>query len=245
MDSIVILLRKPVVQFGPKDFHTLRVNIKRIKALLFLIDSSTKNFKKKKYYKPFRQLFRQAGKVRELQLQETMLKKYPPEPALTMYFNHLELELHHEQQQFFTLANKHLRKSLKEKAKLITAAMDSIKSESVTAYLKKIREDIKSVLTSEILQEHDVHLLRKQIKELYYLQRIFQPDNNRLDIADDFQELLGQWHDCQVIRQDLLADAQNHKRPPEEIKAIMSLHRKVSAQATRLLAKIQTLKNKV
>ena len=245
MDSIMILLRKPAAQFGPKDFHALRVDIKRIKALMFLISANCTDFKRKKQFKPFRKLFRQAGIVRELQLQETILKKYGPEASLTMYFNHMDLELQQEQQLFFKLNNLKIRKPLKTKAKKIVAALGNIKGGFVKKYLQEKRADIRSLLATEILQEHDVHLLRKKVKELYYLQMIFQPENNQLDIADDFQELLGQWHDCQVIRQDLLADAQNHKRPPEEIKAIMALHKKISAQATRLLTKIQTVKNKV
>jgi CHAD domain-containing protein len=245
MDSIMILLRKPVAQFGPKDFHSLRVDIKRIKALLFLVDASTKDFKKKKYYKPFRQLFRQAGKVRELQLQEAMLKKYGQAPALTTYFNQLDLELQHEQQKFFALPGKQMVKALNAKAKKVEALLGDVKIQAVKDYLQDKRENIRNLLATEKLKEKDVHLLRKRIKELYYLQRIFKPDSNRLDIADDFQELLGKWHDCQVIRQDLIADAQNHKRPPEEIKAIMALHKKISGQASRLLEKIQTVKNMV
>lgn len=245
MDSILLLLRKPETQFGPRDFHALRVDIKRIKALLSLISAHCEDFRRKKQYKPFRILFRQAGIVRELQLQETILKKYGPEPELTTYFNQLDVELHHEQQLFFNLNSQQLLKSLKAKARKIYASLGEIKGGFVKRYLQEKREDIRSLMTSEILAEHDVHLLRKKIKELYYLQMIFQPENNHLDITDDFQELLGQWHDCQVIREDLLADAQNHKRPPGEIKAIMALHKKISAQATRLLAKIQTVKNKV
>lgn len=245
MDSIMILLRKPVAQFGPRDFHALRVDIKRIKALMYLISANCTDFKRKKNYRPFRKLFRQAGIVRELQLQETMLRKYGPEASLTMYFNHMDLELQQEQQLFFNLNSRQIRKSLKEKAKKILTALGEIKGGFVKRYLQEKREDIKSLLATEILHEHDVHLLRKKVKELYYLQMIFQPENNQLDIADDFQQLLGQWHDCQVISQDLLADAQNHKRPPEEIKAIMSLHKKISAQASRLLEKIQTVKNRV
>ncbi len=245
MDSILLLLRKPETQFGPKDFHALRVAIKRIKALLFLISAHCTDFRRKKQFKPFRKLFRQAGIVRELQLQETILKKYGPEPVLTTYFNQLDVELHHEQQLFFKLNSQQIRKSLKAKAKKILAALDIIKGGFVKRYLQEKRDNIRSLITSEKLEEHDVHLLRKKIKELYYLQMIFHPENNRLDIADDFQDLLGQWHDCQVIRQDLIADAQNHKRPPQEIKAIMALHKKISEQATRLLTKIQTVKNKV
>jgi hypothetical protein len=47
-----------------------------LNSIFDLIHFCSNNFKQKTTYKPFKSIFRQAGKVRELQIEAAMLKKY-------------------------------------------------------------------------------------------------------------------------------------------------------------------------
>jgi len=82
-DSIAFLvLKKRAGSFVPATFHKLRVQIKKLHFLFDLIKFCSTGFKKKKHYRLFKLIFQQAGKVRELQVEETALKSYLNKSAL-------------------------------------------------------------------------------------------------------------------------------------------------------------------
>src|SRR5258708_6187319 len=74
--AITSLLRKPARKIVAQNFHQLRIEIKKLNAFYALINYRSKEFKKKKTFKPLKQIFKQAGKVREIQLEQALLKKY-------------------------------------------------------------------------------------------------------------------------------------------------------------------------
>ncbi len=73
--NIISLLKKSPVKFDDEDYHKLRVEIKKLKALAGFIEFSNKKFSKKKTLKPFKKVYKQAGKIRELQLEDIFPKK--------------------------------------------------------------------------------------------------------------------------------------------------------------------------
>ena len=72
INSLEKILGKPDKIVTPEDFHKLRVEIKKLRAVLTLVNWSEKNFKRKKFLKSYKKLFKQAGKVRDLQLEEAL-----------------------------------------------------------------------------------------------------------------------------------------------------------------------------
>ena len=241
-DAVSELLQKPMTDFHEVDFHLLRVHIKKLKAIFSLTGACVINFNHEKLFKPFQTVFRQAGKVRELQLQVSLIKNYKQDPVLTDYYKKLESDIHKEQQEFFNLADDTLKKKLKKKVKETFPYLEKVHATAARKFLREKRTHIEGLIASGAPDQDQVHELRIRIKELYYLQKIFQPKTKRLSIADDFQELVGQWHDYQVISNDLLKDAQNHKLKPEEVKAIMIVQKKISNQAEKLFSKIEFAK---
>lgn len=241
-DAVNELLQKPTPEFHEEDFHALRVHIKKIKAVFSLTDACVKKFKQDKLFKPFKTVFQQAGKVRELQLQVSLMKKYKQDPALKDYYKKLEDDIQKEHQEFFKLVDYKLKNSLIKKVKETLPYLSKVNSSAVRKFLQEKRIHIEELIQKGNPQTEQVHDLRKHFKELFYLQKIFQPKTKRLAIADDFQELVGQWHDHQVISNDLLKDAQNHKLKPEQVKAIMTLQKKISAHAARVFNKIEFAK---
>ena len=115
----------------------------------------------------------------------------------------------------------------------------------MTQYLLEEQSNIQLLMKADKLAKKDVHNLRKQIKDIFYLQKIFQPKDNRLIVADEFQEMLGQWHDNRVLAKDILKGAKNHKLQPDEVKALMTLRKKILASSDRQLAKIEVTRKTV
>jgi CHAD domain-containing protein len=243
-DAISRLLRESSGDFRPEDFHLLRIHIKKIKAIFSLTAYCVEGFDQQKYFKPYKAIFQRAGAIREMQLQEMMMKKYKPDHVLADYYHQLDSAIRHECQLFSSLVDKKLKRKLKNNVKSTTCFMKNVVKPCVKDFLLEKRSHIEKLLHCEKLEISQAHELRKRIKEVYYLQKIVQPKNKRLAIADDFQELLGQWHDHDVIRKDLINDAQNHKLKPEEVKAIMAVQKKITGRGTQLFLKIESEKAK-
>ena len=73
--NITTLLKKSPEKFEDEDYHKLRVEIKKLKALAGFVEFSNQKFSKKKQLKPFSKIYKYAGKVRELQLEVSFLQK--------------------------------------------------------------------------------------------------------------------------------------------------------------------------
>jgi CHAD domain len=245
IDSIEAILRKSGQEFTPEDFHTLRLCIKKIKAVLSFLHFYNPDFNKEKYYKPYKELFSHAGEVREIQIQQSQLKNYTSNPLLAKYFDELSNDLQHHQEAFAELVDRKLRKKIKANAKKVESFFQKAAQQLMTQYLLEEQSHIQLLLKADKLEKKDVHDLRKKIKDIYYLQKIFQPKNKRLVVADDFQEMLGQWHDNRVLAKDLLKGAKNHKLQPDEVKALMALRKKILASSDRQLAKIEMIRKTV
>lgn len=245
VDSLETMLRKPGQEFTPEDFHMLRLSIKKIKAVLSFLSFYNPDFNKEKYFKPYKELFSLAGEVREIQVQQSQLTKYNTNPLLAKYFDELSKDLRHHQTTFAELIDRKLRKKIKTNAKKVDAFLQKAAQQLLTQYLIEEQSHIQLLMKADKLEKKDVHELRKQIKDIYYLQKIFQPKNKRLVVADEFQEMLGQWHDNRVLAKDILKGAKNHKLQPNEVKALMALRKKILASSDRQLARIEITRKTV
>src|SRR4030095_9185250 len=112
-------LEQPRDVYTPETFHKLRVEIKKLNALFDLIDFCCKDFKRKKTFKPFCKIFRQAGKVRELQIEEAIVQNYCNHSCLIDYQNKLKLQQLKEELDFFLIVKKKLINRLNKKFKVI------------------------------------------------------------------------------------------------------------------------------
>jgi hypothetical protein len=67
---ILELLNLIPENYNSDSFHDRRVEIKILKALFELLDSCVKGIGSKKSFHPFPEIFRQAGKVRDIQVED-------------------------------------------------------------------------------------------------------------------------------------------------------------------------------
>lgn len=200
-DVIGILLRKPSNKYTPNTFHKLRVEIKKLNSIFDLIKFCSTNFKRKETYKPFKLIFRKAGKVRELQIEDAMLKNYFENKAVTDYRKSLKKLRLKAEEDFFKLVNKKLIDRLNKKHCTINPHLGKIDKKKINTYLEKKKNHIQKLLGQEIIQSEQIHNLRKQLKILNYNRAIEDTKKQDEDLLkqDVLPELLGKWHDCQVI----------------------------------------------
>jgi len=178
-DAIHFILRKQRNKFTPETFHKLRLEIKKLNAFFDLVKYCSKDFKQNKTFKPFKLIFRQAGKVRELQLEEAMLKKYLLFNSLNEYSNKLKILRQKEVDNFFLMVDKNLLEQLEKTQDKLSSHLSEIDRKKTALYLKKKQKKIGKIIHQGILEKQELHQLRKHLKVLNYNKRILKKERQR------------------------------------------------------------------
>lgn len=175
--------------------HQIRVELKKINALLFLHENiSGKLPKKTKQHA--RMMFRQAGAVRDAQVSSQLVRSHPGVPR-----------------SFFTEQRLTVATEAKILVRDVSDATDDLLLANANTW-KKFRpihfKDLRREIRKLIKKIHDylyprikinrLHDARKEIKRLIYIAGIIKPaDIVRLKINPKhyktLEELIGKWHD--------------------------------------------------
>lgn len=192
--------------------HDLRVGIKRLKALYQVLDPiSEGRFDSKTNFADVHFLFKEVGKLREIQVLKALFTFFAEDAAAETFieFNNLIIareklasdELNTALQQF---DNKIIGKSLEA----ANAFLVDISNEDATKLTKKLlKKRFKQIgeLLPNKQEEALMHDLRTRVKQSCYIIEmlaLMQPEKEftkhpkRLKLA---AELLGQWHDHVVL----------------------------------------------
>jgi len=196
---------------APEGLHQIRVEIKKIKAILRLIHFHDKDFQDHKHYKPLRNIFRKAGDIRkadvmrELLLQYTVIKK-PVASSSVKSIKKFEENL------------SGYLKDIKKQKRIILKEVCKIKSRTYKSYLQKKNEALNEFLAKSI-EEKDLHFLRKLVKEVIYLSSATKEKTKINTFLLEIELLIGNWHDKR-----LLMDWMKENMPAETI-AIQQLEK--------------------
>lgn len=189
--------------------HQLRVALKKVKAVIELLQAVHPG-KHKKLKHLLKQLFSNAGVIREMQLRVSWLQKHRCTAIIEATLLQTKLT---EEEELFAAQKSDWQKSLgklKTKLKKQTASIDQQQILNYTSALKEtIVKERSSVTTA------DWHLYRKQLKQLLYTQHWLK-EGDRLKLLpvqtckrlDRLQDTIGLWHDAeerlQKMEQELL-----------------------------------------
>ena len=239
--ALLSLLEKPRKKYTPETFHQLRVEIKKLNALFDLIDSSSKKFRQKKMIRPFKTIFRQAGKVRDLQVEEAFFRKHIQDDQLVNYRAKLKKQEAKKKERFFSLVNNQTIKRLKKKHNEVAPFLSKTNRKKVDIYMLKKREKIENFLGQPNLAVDQLHELRKLLKLYYYNQMSLsiEKQNQKIAKKEQLTELLGKWNDGVVVVGHLEKTIEKAKISEEEISLLASLKIKIAVENNVLLDQIK------
>jgi CHAD domain-containing protein len=239
--TLLRLLEKPEKKYTTATFHQLRVEIKKLNALFDLVDSSSKKFSRKKMITPFKTIFRQAGKVRNLQIEEACFKKHIQDDQLTEYRARLKKRQLKKTRLFLSLINDKTTAQLKNKYDKTTPFLSSIDNEKVDEYMLKKREKIKNFLSQPNLEIDQLHQLRKLLKIYYYNQisLSLEQQKQKISMKEPLTELLGKWNDGMLIIGHLQKTIEKANVNLEEIALLETLKIKITAENNVLFDQIK------
>lgn len=212
--------KKTIKDQGVEDIHQLRVAIKKLRALISLIElAGNGEFQKKEHFDFFKNIFRKAGKVREIQVNLSLIKKIDQKKSklyveyLIGLQNHSMEELMNELFVFDLKKLKILNAQMLSKANEIS--QDHL-TEKSTAFISSKFQKIKK-LRDQIKKDQKLHKIRIHLKAVVELVEYlpFNKENKSLKKEiKQLNQLIGDWHDLSVLSDSIayfLNIIDNHK----------------------------------
>ena len=243
--NILLLLKKPRQSYRFNTFHDLRVEIKKLNALCELIEESVKKFKRKKTFEPFDIIFDHAGKVRELQIETRLLKKYFLFQMLKAYERSLSRKRLVERTKYFTLVNQKAIRELKLKYGKIESLLQKVNKKAAKKFMDERINKIESMIEPSTIKIDQLHDLRKKLKEYEYVRSSLDMDKQieKIPNLTDLTDLLGEWHDGQVITTHITNALDNKTITAKEKKQLQKVKDRILTENKNLLSKIKELKS--
>ncbi|HET7115980.1 MAG TPA: hypothetical protein VFI29_05795 [Hanamia sp.] len=134
--NILKILAMPANKYKMEDYHRLRVEIKKLKTLLELVNYCNKDFQKKKYFKPFIKIFKQSGKIRKLQQEESILEMYDVS-KIEKYLIRVKVDIKKNKKEFQFLIEKKHKIKIKKTFKKVAPYLKELPSHKINDFIKK------------------------------------------------------------------------------------------------------------
>lgn len=187
--------------------HRLRVNLKRQYAFFHLLQALDEHFSAISAMESFATLYRKAGKVRNKQVESQLILSMERQLHLVFSLSeHLAAKADRRGKILQEWERSHALEPIRVVAdsvlKSIRLLPENDTASRLKSYLLRLSRAIGSFPASLEEDSEALHDLRKFIKELFYnleiLRRLFPGvilHPHSLNLLDDFQHLLGDWHD--------------------------------------------------
>lgn len=201
-----------------EDLHTLRVEIKKIKALATLAERCNKNPGIKKTPAYFKKIFRHAALIRTAHLNVKFIAKHT---ILNATFKKEQTKIIETQSALFCSSIDTYFALVKEFKKTLPENLRNIKNDQI---LKEYKKQIKK-LTEQFenrLPEKEMHTTRKRIKRMLFAYRALNiAVKNKLNLnetyLDKMQNSMGKWHDTIMELKILQAHSIQNVRIKNEV----------------------------
>jgi CHAD domain-containing protein len=249
------ILQEKKQDFNVENMHELRVQLKKLNLLLSIIKASGNRLKYKKKLNHLKQIFKQAGKVRELQLVIFQLNVWKEKYSISKLISIKNVELKQAKLAFIKLNKVAIHyKNIEQE---IISKLE--KSKKNNTFLQKIQSKInndfddimKMKLDKEVqmnVKELALHKLRINTKKLVNYFKFFNEvaNENQTDKLVEFNNQLGEWHDLVVMKYHVLEYIQNNpktkKNTVDAARVIWENQQKIDSFEKLILAKMNAIK---
>lgn len=238
--SINKKLEKSPKNYDKEDYHNLRVEIKKLKALMDFIKFNCADFERKKLFKSFKKLFRQAGRMREFQVEKGMLKDYKQLTPLKRYYSQLNSRIQKEQKAFPKVIDKKVCREIRKSLKEMQSFVQKTGSEDMKIYIENENEKIHSLITQQPLDAEQMHSLRKLLKADFYNRKSIDIPGNEICLKkeDNFLDVLGKWHDYTTTIGHLERAILKVDMDETELSPVLKIKEEISFDERNLFKKI-------
>jgi CHAD domain-containing protein len=183
-----------------EQLHELRVEIKKLRALLMLDKKQFSGKDSRRHFKNVKKIFKKAAKARSVQVNMELMEEYglmDPETEKQQ-----TTKLIHEAKKFHSDCGKYIKYFRKEPAYFLNGFSKISKNELGKIVEKQIGEI--EICFFENMQTRKLHDCRKKLKILYYQSAMFsekmlkEMQLNR-NYVRKLEKAIGEWHDTDLV----------------------------------------------
>ena len=183
-----------------EDLHTFRVQVKKLRSFIVLADSDTHEVKLAKHFKPVKQIFKQAGIIRNAYNALGLAKAHQMEQDDFVLDQQKIME---DAASDFKLNGDKYLKKLKSTHEEIIEHIKPVSDLHINLFYETQLHHIANSLT-EVKFDESLHEARTRMKVLIYNYKLVQPVLDagfNEDYLQDVQSAIGDWHDNDVAIQ--------------------------------------------
>jgi len=234
--NINSLLNTELQNYTQDTFHLLRVEIKKLKALLSVIGYHSELNKPNQPKQDFELIFKQAGKVRNIQVEESIMNKYLDYDLLLEYRENLRLSEIKEKETFLAILNDTTAYDFKTNSLLEKTTEENI---DIQEQKNKIETTLNEVLP---LKKENAHNFRKLLKAYLYIQECLNPGKKNKPSENNYliTKMLGEWHDYEIVIKHLKETIDSKEINLKESQLLEHIKEIFIARNELLLDKINT-----
>lgn len=213
--------------FDVDGIHEMRVEIKKLRAFFNMVEWINPDFQAKKNFKNISMLFKAAGKIRDIHVQQEMTRNRMTQSNLEVseYYNHLKQQELQKRPKFSEAAKAFNIREFEKRWSRINSALN-ILPENYIQYKTEERfyrlvDDLISYKGKTRFTATDYHKIRILSKETRYALEILQtcfPEIEHFDDLNlrirDLHRALGKWHDDEVALLSLNDFMENESNKP-------------------------------
>lgn len=235
------ILSKPQKKYSIESFHKLRVEIKKLNALLVLLKDCSGKIEKKGVFEPIQELFKQGGKVREIQVENKLLSEYYRDKLLSNYKKNQQNNLKKEKLAFFELVENEFSQKLKFLKDEVIPLVDKLEKDKTEKFLRQRYKRIVKLFHLKKIPKSKAHKLRKELKLFNYCLKMTDSKKYQLAVygVNDLSELLGEWHDLEVSVVKLKKAKKDDSLASQELIQLKKIRKKLANDADLLFKKIR------
>lgn len=201
--------------------HRLRLNVKKIRTLLKILDYKHNIKNGYKTVKALNNIFTYSGSLRDIQIQIQLLKKFK-EQAEDHFHNIMQMhkaELRKEEVRLKCSIKKLNQFDIILLNQRIEQLIEDQNSDSLTLLLQQKAESLKTefiCLMKDDIGENSLHRIRIVLKEYINIFNLLrkgtgsnQKNTSYLEKLDNLQRRIGEWHDLTLLYECLITRGLN------------------------------------
>jgi CHAD domain-containing protein len=221
----------------PDDLHKFRVQVKKLRSMLILLDSASGKKLLQKDFKPVRRVFKEAGDIRNVQVNLKLAREYK---VTDEDFIHDQVKWVEVVARDFKANGEKYTEKLKIAYKNIEAQIRPVDDIHINQFYSGQLHHISDSLDNLRFDE-SLHECRKWIKVLIYNYQFTAPVLQvklNIDYLQDVQKAIGDWHD-NMLAKELFAELE--KKDKALAARINRKHTKLENNIKTLVADFYTL----
>jgi len=234
---------KAFIETGDQEkLHQFRVQVKKLRAMLALLDAALSRNTLSKDFKPVKKIFRHGGDIRNAYMNLQLGIRYKLNNQ--QFTDSQQAVIENGINEFKVMGDSYLE-TVDKVYNAIQANLKAIGDRRINQFYKTHIEQIANTL-SQLQFDETLHDCRKQIKILLYNRKIAQKAlDGKLQVNNDYlnqlQDHIGDWHDNELAITLFLTPELNEKPVITRIKRQNTRLKKVIAILTKDFWKKATL----